>query len=105
MQATGADNRRAERIESCAMRVVLDGEEVPVVDISGSGVLIDGGPDWVIPGQGLRFSFVINIHNQDKYIPAYGTVIRNENRGIAVNYESPHPSWAKVLTDYLKSQT
>lgn len=84
---------------------MLDSIEMPVVNVSGTGVLIDGGPDWIVLGQGLQFKFVISIRNEDNYISSHGTVVRIESRGIAVQYESPYPNWGQMLTNYLKTRT
>lgn len=84
------------------MRIRMGGEEMDVIDISGTGVLIDGAHDWIVPGQAVHFYFLIMVKDVEKTVPASGVVIRNDGRGLAIHYESPHPNWGRLLTDYLK---
>jgi hypothetical protein len=97
----GKENRRARRFPPRDIKVRLDGKQLDLVDISGTGVFIRNAPGWLAAGQALVFEIVIPINGEQAFIATHGRIARKTNDGIAVNYRAPHPNWGKMLAKYL----
>lgn len=95
--------RKAERLRTSTIQVLLDGQTYEIADISVSGFLILAAPDWIVPGQYVDFRFVVTINNDVTYVQASGRVIRAESDDLAIEYEAPHPNWQKILPNHIRN--
>jgi len=102
MSADGQQpSRQHDRMRTYTIRVLIAGDIYDITDISVTGFLLTQGPDWMAPGQGVSFHFVVDVNGQDTYIAATGTVVRTEESRLAVQYDAPHPKWDKILAKHL----
>lgn len=102
MNADGKQGKRKyARKPTYTIRVLLAGEIYELQDISVTGFLLVSGPDWMVPGQGIAFHFVVDVDGQDTYISSNGTIVRTVEGKLAVEYTAPHPNWEKILTAHL----
>ena len=93
--------RQYKRQRTFTIGVLIDGTDYEVQDISINGVLLSSGPDWMAEGQGISFYFVVDVEGENSYIAANGTVVRNSDRKLAIQYEAPHPKWDQILPAHL----
>ncbi len=96
-----SDNRRFPRFSSDKIRFEMDGRELHVIDISATGIQVRGAPNWIATGQALIFNLLVPVRGQTLPVAASGRVIRKLGDGLAIHYQSPHPNWKRLLTDYL----
>lgn len=94
-------HRRHPRNRTYTIRVLLDHEIYDLEDISVTGFLMVNGPDWMVPGQGISFHFVVDTEGDHTYISSSGTIVRTEEGKLAVEYTAPHPKWEKILMKHL----
>lgn len=94
-------SRKHDRLRTYTIRVLVDGEVYDIADISVTGFLMAKAPDWMVPGQGISFHFVVDINGEDTYIATHGTVVRADENRLAVEYTAPHPKWEKILINHL----
>ena len=94
-------SRQHERMRTYTIRILVGSEVYEIEDISVSGFLMAKGPDWMVPGQGISFHFVVDINGEDTYISSNGTIVRTTEGKLAVKYMAPHPKWEKILTRHL----
>ena len=94
--------RRFPRVKSDTITVLLDGHEYGLDDISVCGFLASAAPDWVVPGQGVFFRFVVSLNGEKTFVQAAGRVIRVGDKDMAVDYDPPHPNWHKILPAHIR---
>ncbi|MDJ0683560.1 MAG: PilZ domain-containing protein [Alphaproteobacteria bacterium] len=97
-----AMGRRFPRLKTDTITVLLDGLEYGLADISVCGFLTKTAPDWVVPGQGVAFRFVVSLNGEKTFVQAAGRVIRVGEKDMAVDYEAPHPNWRKILPAHIR---
>jgi len=99
-----ADSRRFPRFNSRKIRFRMDGRELDVMDISATGIQVRGAPTWIVSGQGLVFDLLVPVRGGTTVVEASGRVVRRDERSLVVAYQSPHPNWRRLLTDFLAKQ-
>ena len=96
-----SDGREFDRQRTFTIGVLIDGEDFEIEDISVNGFLLANGPSWMAAGQGISFYFAVNVDGEHSYIAAEGTVVRNKEGRLAVQYDAPHPKWDQILPAHL----
>lgn len=96
-----SDNRRFPRFSSDKISFEMDGRQLNVIDISATGIQVRGAPSWIATGQALTFNLLVPVRGRTLPVAASGRVIRKLGDSLAIHYQSPHPNWKRLLTDYL----
>ncbi len=90
--------RTHRRYSLASVDVIVAGAVCPVVNVSATGILIDG---WAEPPpEGTIGTFTIRAPLADKVqsIEITGTVVRIQDNGaVALTFESPGRDWSRLL--------
>ena len=96
-----AGTRVHERRETCSIGVLVDQEDFEIRDISLNGLMLKDCPKCAVEGDDLKFFLVVYVEGNRSHIPCDGVVVRRNDKGLAVQYEAPHPRWVDILPYHL----
>jgi len=95
------EKRRVPRYGPNEIKLRMNGKELPVQNISISGIFMNGTPNWFVSGQGVVFELLVPIRGELAPVLTQGRVTRLQEGGAAVHYRSPHPNWGRLMAGYL----
>src|SRR5262245_27292592 len=97
MSAATSTTAPTGRVKLRSLSVMIDGREHQIVNMNILDVLIAGAPDWIVPRQKLEITCVVSLERNQRALPTYGAVIRNDATGLEVRYNAPVPRWRDLL--------
>jgi hypothetical protein len=92
------------RFTSALIQVTIDQRLHAIVNMNIFDVLIAGAPEWIAVKQRLDFVFLITVGGKEFHLPTYGVVMKNDEAGLEVRYQSPHSRWRDLLTRVLTEE-
>lgn len=95
---SGQDQRRAPRYQLQSIKAELTGAPVEIVDVSPTGVLLSAGSGASLK-RGDTVTLKLSVPLMKKIVPVSidGFVVRNDERGLAIDYVTPAITWPQVL--------
>lgn len=94
---SASDKRRFPRYELSTIKVRIDGKDHELIDVSSEGLFV-GGVEGVWEGETpIELTLRVPLMNKISPLLVEGVVIRQTDRGLAIQYRSPNRTWPQVL--------
>lgn len=91
------ENRRSPRYNLSSIEVKIGDQVCEVADVSPTGILMKGLDSSMERGDTLTMTISVPLMSQIVPVQVDGFVVRNDDRGLAVDYVKPAITWPHVL--------
>ena len=94
---TDSDKRQYPRYALPDIKVGLDGGEYELLDVSSEGVFVGGVDGGYAAGQAIELTLRVPLMNKVSPLVVPAVVVRQAEKGLAVQYATPNRTWPQVL--------